>query len=102
MNDKERSEKLLGVLRRHNAEVNEIVEDWRESQWVECKDQEVKIQPFYGKDVSIKFKRDPYESHPHTHVEIWVKGKMRGNFHISEDKFEFFGNAGAGSVDCKL
>ncbi len=90
MNDKERSEKLLGVLRRHNEEVNSIVEDWRESQQVVCKNQEVRIEAFnVGEDVVIKFDKD-YDG-PHTHVEIWTKGKRRGYFHILEGKAEWFG-----------
>ncbi len=102
MNTEERSEKLLGMLRRHNAEVNSLVEDWRSSQEVECKDQEIKIEPFGGKDVSIRFRRDPYIQHPHTHLEIWVRGVSKGNFHISEDKLEFFGYNGADSLYGKL
>ncbi len=86
MNDKERSEKLLGVLKRHNAEVNSIVEDWRESQRVVCKDQEVRIEGFYGGDVAIKFCRDG----EHTQVEIWTKGVRRGYFHITEEYFSFY------------
>ena len=90
MNDKERSEKLLGMLRRHNAEVNGIVEDWRQSQWVGCKDHEVRIEAFGGGDVVIKFKKDYYSGGDHTHVEIWTKGKKRGYFHIQEKDFDFY------------
>ncbi len=90
MDNTDCSEKLLGVLRRHNAEVNSIVEDWRKSQQVRCKDQEVRIEGFNDGDVVIKFKKDNSPGNNHTHVEIWTKGKYRGYFHIAERKFYFF------------
>ena len=90
MNDKERSEKLLGVLKRHNAEVNEIVEDWRSLQYPECKNQEVRIEGFIGGNIVIKFKKRNYKDSSHTHVEIWTEGNRRGYFHIEEDGFDFY------------
>ncbi|KKN52551.1 hypothetical protein LCGC14_0611030 [marine sediment metagenome] len=100
MNDKQRSEKLLGVLRRHNEEVYEIVEDWKSSQEMVCKDQEVRIAGFGGGDIVIKFKHDPYYSNEHTHVEIWTRGYKIGSFHITEKKFEFFRDDK--SFECKI
>ena len=89
MNDKERSKKLLEVLRRHNAEVNEIVEDWRKMEEVVCKNQEVRIEPFNrGENIVIKFDKD-YRGN-HTHVEIWTEGIRRGYFHITEKRADWF------------